>query len=71
MKTVCENCFSLVNLWMLCNRHIGIYDIDKSTETETELSRQCKFEQNACLNLSGFEIEMIFQYCDATFIDIY
>ena len=62
-------CFTLDTLWMPYNHHIGIYDINKSTETSEWVVTSMQFWTNACLNQSGFEIEMIFQCCDATFMD--
>ena len=61
-------CFPLVTLWMPYNCQIGIYDINKSTKMSQWVVTSMQI-WTKCLNQSGFEIEMIFQYCGATFID--
>ena len=67
MKTVCD---ATNQMFLTCHfvdalqSYIGIYDINKSTETNEWVVTSMQI-----LNQSGFEIEMIFQYCDATFMD--
>ena len=62
-------CFSFVTLRMPYNRHIGIYDMNKSTEMSEWVVTSMQIWTKCLLKSIWFEIEMIFQYCDATFVD--
>ena len=49
-------CFSLVTLQMPYNHHIGIYDMNKSTETSEWVVTSMQIEQNVYLNQSGLKL---------------